>query len=50
MSQNLISLTLTPAQLTAADAALTALEAALVGLIALDNNERSGLMRMGAKS
>ncbi len=41
VSQNLISLTLTPAQLTAADAALTALEAALVGLIALDTNERS---------
>ena len=50
MSQNLISLTLTPAQLTAADAALTALEAALAGLIALDNTERSGLIRMGAKS
>ncbi len=50
MSQNLITLTLSPAQLTAADAALTALEAAFAGLIALDAAELRGLMRMGPKS
>ena len=50
VSQNLISLTFTPAQLTAVDAALTALETALAGLIALDADELRGLMRMGTKS
>ncbi len=50
MSQNLISLTLTDAQLTAADAALTALEGAFSGLVALDGDERLGLNRMGTKS
>ena len=50
MSQNLISLTLTDAQLQAADAALTSLEAAFTGLIALQGDERLGLNRMGTKS
>ena len=50
MSQNMISLTLTDAQLQAADAALTQLEAAFTGLIALQGNERRGLNRMGTKS
>lgn len=50
MSQNLINLTFTPAQLTAADAALTSLENAFAGLIALDGEERLGLNRMGLKS
>ena len=38
MSQNMISLTLTDAQLQAADAALTSLEAAFTGLIALQGD------------
>jgi len=50
MSQNMISLTLTDAQLQAADAALTSLEAAFIGLIALQGDERIGLNRMGTKS
>ena len=50
MSQNLISLTLTDAQLAAADNALTALETAFAGLIALNGDERVGLNRMGTKS
>jgi len=50
MSQNLISLTLTDAQLAAADAALAALETAFAGLIALNGDERIGLNRMGTKS
>ena len=50
MSQNLISLTLTDAQLQAADAALTQLEAAFTGLIALQGEERIGMNRMGVKS
>lgn len=50
MSQNLISLTLTDAQLSAVDAALTTLENALAGLVALDGDERRSLNRMGAKS
>ena len=50
MSQNMISLTLTDAQLAAADAALTSLEAAFAGLIALQGDERIGLNRMGTKS
>lgn len=49
MSQNLLSLTLSDAQLTAIDAALTALEAQLIGLIALDGDERN-VIRMGQKS
>jgi hypothetical protein len=50
VSQNLLSLTLTDAQLTAIDNALTALESQLAGLISLDGDERRSLMRMGNKS
>ena len=50
MSQNVISLELTDAQLTAAADALTALETALGGLIALDPDEARSLVKMGAKS
>ena len=50
MSQNMIALTLTDAQLLAADAALTALEGAFTGLVALNGVERVGLNRMGTKS
>ena len=50
MSQNMIALTLTDAQLTAADAALAALEGAFTGLVALNGSERLGLNRMGTKS
>ena len=50
MSQNLISLTFTDAQLSAVDAALTTLEDAFSGLVALDGDERRSLNRMGAKS
>jgi hypothetical protein len=50
MSQNMISLTLTDAQLQAADAALTSLETAFAGLIALQGEERIGMNRMGTKS
>lgn len=50
MSQNLLSLTLSDAQLQTVDDALLALEGALAGLIALDGDERRGLARMGAKS
>jgi len=50
MSQNLVSLSFTPAQIAAIDKALDSLEASLAGLIALDAEERRSLMRMGAKS
>ena len=50
MSQNLVSLTFTAAQLAAVDAALASLETALAGLIAIEGDERIGLMRMGGKS
>ncbi|MET0892653.1 MAG: hypothetical protein ABWY01_03690 [Pseudoxanthomonas sp.] len=50
MSQNLISLDITDAQVTAALDALTALENALTGLISLDNDERRRLSKMGPKS
>lgn len=50
MSQNLLSLQLTTAQLAEVDAALTALETALAGLIALTPEQRRGLVRMGQKS
>ena len=50
MSQNLISLTLTDADLTVADEALATLETVFAGLIALDGDDRKGLNRMGAKS
>lgn len=50
MSQNLISLTLTDEQLATADQALAALESVFAELIALDGDERVGMIRMGAKS
>ncbi|WP_158883744.1 hypothetical protein [Rhodanobacter sp. L36] len=50
MSQNLVSLTLTPEQLTAIDAALTVLESNLAGLIALQPSQRRELFKMGEKS
>ena len=50
MSQNIVSLVLTDAQVKAAMDALTALEGALTGLIALDGEERRRLTKMGQKS
>ena len=50
MSQNLISLTLSDAQLAAADQALATLEEAFAGFIALEGSERRSLSRMGGKS
>ena len=50
MSQNLVSLTLTDAQLTAVDQALSDLEAQLVDLVALTAPQRRKLTRMGDKS
>jgi len=50
MSQNLVTLNLTDAQLTAVDAALTELETQLAGLIALSAPVRRSVRRMGPKS
>jgi hypothetical protein len=50
VSQNIVSLTLTDAQITASAAALTALETQLAGLIALDPARRRDLFKMGDKS
>ena len=50
MSQNIISLVLTDAQIKAAMDALTALEGALNGLISLDAEERRRATKMGQKS
>jgi hypothetical protein len=50
VSQNVISLDLTDAQLIAAADALAALGAALGGLIALDPDEARSLVKMGPKS
>jgi hypothetical protein len=50
VSQNIISLVLTDAQIKTAMDALTALEGALGGLIALDGEERRRLTKMGQKS
>jgi len=50
MSQNIISLVLTDAQIKAATDALAALEGALAGLISLDPDERRRLTKMGQKS
>jgi hypothetical protein len=50
VSQNIISLVLTDAQIKTAMDALTALEGALTGLIALDAEERRRLTKMGQKS
>ncbi|HWU77663.1 MAG TPA: hypothetical protein VN043_14255 [Rhodanobacter sp.] len=50
MSQNLISLVLTDAQLSAIDGALATLEENLVGLLALTPEQRRSLAKMGDKS
>lgn len=50
MSQNLVSLTFTEAEINTTDQALDMLEIALTGLIALDGEQRLGLNRMGGKS
>ena len=50
MSQNIISLDLSDAQVSIALDALTALEGALSGLISLDADERRRLTNMGQKS
>ena len=50
MSQNIISLDLSDAQVSIALDALTALEGALSGLISLDAEERRRLTKMGQKS
>lgn len=50
MSQNLIELALSDDEVKSIGDALTTLEKALSGLIALDIEERRGLVRMGPKS
>lgn len=50
MSQNLLSLNFTDAQLADIDNALSALESGLQKLIALTVDQRRGLTRMGPKS
>ena len=50
MTQNLVSLSLTDAQLAAVDAALTVLETQLGGLIALPAQKKMSLKKMGDKS
>jgi len=50
MTQHLVTLNLTDAQLTAVDAALTELETQLDGLIALSAAQKKSLRRMGPKS
>ena len=50
MTQNLVTLNLTDAQLTAVDAALTELETQLGGLIALPVSKKKSLKKMGQKS
>ena len=50
MAQNIVSLNLTPDQLTAVDVALTALETQLSGLIALPIEQKRSLKKMGEKS
>lgn len=50
MTQNVVSLTITPEQLAAVDAAIEQLEANLVGLISLTQQERRTLRRMGIVS
>ncbi len=50
MTQNLVTLNLTDAQLTAVDAAITELETQLGGLIALPAAKKRSLRKMGQKS
>jgi hypothetical protein len=50
MSQNLVSITFTDAQLAAVDQALAALESQLVDLVALTKDQRQTMPKMGEKS
>ena len=50
MAQNLVSLQMSPEQLSAMDGALNALEQALAGLVALTPDDRRRLTKMGEKS
>jgi hypothetical protein len=50
MTQNLVTLNLTPEQLATVDHALTELETQLEGMIALTAQQRRALRRMGDKS
>jgi len=50
VSQNIISLVMTEAQISTAMDALSALEGALAGLISLEAEERRRLTKMGEKS
>jgi hypothetical protein len=50
MSQNLVSLTFTDAQLVAIDQTLDTLESQLVGLVALTTTQRRAVPKMGEKS
>ena len=50
MSQNIVSLNFTDADLTAIDEALVLLEQKLTPLIGLSPEERRGLVKMGDKS
>ena len=50
MSQNLITLNVTDAQLQTVKTALDQIEAALPGLISMESGDRRGLMLMGPKS
>ena len=50
MSQNLVSLNFTEAQLEAVDQALTEIESQLGGLVALTVKQRRGVPKMGDKS
>jgi hypothetical protein len=50
MGQNLLSLQLSPEQLTAIDTALPTVESSLSGLIALTPDQRRALTKMGPKS
>ena len=50
MANNLVSLQLSPEQVTEADSALTALESVLTGLISLSPEDRRRLTKMGQKS
>jgi len=50
MSQNLVSITLSPDQITAIDHAIGELENQLQGLVSLSNNARRSASKMGPKS
>ena len=50
MNQNLISLTMTPDELTAIDASIADLETRLQGLIDLTTGQRRSVQKMGQKS